>query len=211
MKLGIFSAFVLFALVAASPGEYVVLYDSDVDFSWSPPGATVGFVRIGPGLSPAGASARYGVPIGRFPALLDASTGLWVPASAGLDDALSSLLELTDLSSRLDEAQAQAAKPAAQKALENEYLDLVDAVYAKAGDPAPKIEDAKDLGKARAKVAKAREAKPGTGAAPGGGPKKQTADDVLEFVDYQQALLALDLQLREFDPNWRKNLKRHDP
>ena len=144
-------------------------------------------------------AASTGARPGRFPALVDKATGMWVPVGeGGLPAAGEALAALVS-------GFAQDTKTQAQKSLENEYLDLVDAIYAKAGDPAPPLEAAKDLGKARAKVAKAREAKQGTGQG-----HKKTADDALEFVDDQQSLLALDLQLRDFDPNWRKHLSRHD-
>ena len=103
------------------------------------------------------------------------------------------------------DAGVQAAKPADQKALENEYFALVEEIYAAAGEEAPDLETAKNLGQARAKIAKARQNKPGTGQ---GG--KKTADDALEFLDMQMRLQGLDLELREYDLNWRGNAKKHE-
>ena len=103
------------------------------------------------------------------------------------------------------ELARQAAKSQDQKILENEYFALVEEIYDAAGEEAPDLETAKNLRQARAKIAKARQNKPGTGQ---GG--EQTVDDVLEFLDMQVRLQGLDLELRGYDPNWRGNAKKHE-
>lgn len=103
------------------------------------------------------------------------------------------------------EQAAQNAKSQDQKILENEYFALVEEIYDAAGEEAPDLETAKNLGQARAKIAKARQNKLGTGQ---GG--KKTADDMLEFLDMQVRLQGLDLELRGYDPNWRGNAKKHE-
>lgn len=99
----------------------------------------------------------------------------------------------------------QAAKSQDRKTLENEYFALVEEIYVAAGEGAPSLEEAKNLGQARAKIAKARRNKPGTGQG-----NKKTADDALEFLDMQLRLQALELELRGYDPNWRGNAKKHE-
>jgi len=104
-----------------------------------------------------------------------------------------------------EDEKLQNAKSQDQKILENEYFALVEEIYDAADEEAPDLETAKNLGQARAKIAKARQNKSGTG--PGG---EQTVDDVLEFLDMQMRLQGLDLELREYDLNWRGNAKKHE-
>ena len=143
-------------------------------------------------------AAATGSRPGLFPALVDKDTGLWVPIEGGdLSAAESALAELA-----FDAAVA--AKSPDQLALEAEYFALVEEIYAAAGEEAPDLETAKNLGQARAKIAKARQNKPGTGQ---GG--KKTADDALEFLDMQMRLQGLDLELRGYDPDWRRLARKH--
>lgn len=102
-------------------------------------------------------------------------------------------------------AAMQNAKSQDQKTLENEYFALVEDIYDAAGEKAPDLETAKNFGQARAKIAKARQNKPGAGQG-----NKKTADDALEFLDMQLKLQGLDLELREYDSNWRGNAKKHE-
>ena len=104
-----------------------------------------------------------------------------------------------------EDEKLQNAKSQDQKTLENEYFALVEEIYVAAGEGAPSLEEAKNFGQARAKIAKARQNKPGTGQG-----NKKTADDALEFLDMQLKLQGLDLELREHDSNWRGNAKKHE-
>lgn len=119
--------------------------------------------------------------------------------------ALPSYEEALEILAAAQDVELQAAKSQDQKTLENEYFALVEEIYVAAGERAPSLEEAKNLGQARAKIAKARRNKSGTGQG-----NKKTADDVLEFLDMQLRLQALELELRGYDPNWRGNAKKHE-
>ena len=118
--------------------------------------------------------------------------------------ALPSYEEALEILAAAQDVELQDAKSQDQKILENEYFALVEEIYDSAGEEAPDLETAKNLGQARAKIAKARQNKPGTGQ---GGEK--TVDDVLEFLDMQMRLQALELELRGYDPNWRRLARKH--
>jgi len=150
-------------------------------------------------------AAQSGVYLGRFPALVDESARVWVPIEGGdLAAAEAALAAILAEAQELDDFEAQDAKSEDQRVLENEYFALVDQIYAAAGEEAPSLEEAKNLGQARAKIAKARGSKPGTGQG-----NKKSADDVIEFLDMQLKLQAIDLELRGYDPNWRRLAKKH--
>ena len=119
--------------------------------------------------------------------------------------ALPSYEEALEILAAAQDVELQDAKSQDQKILENEYFALVEEIYDAAGEEAPDLETAKNLGQARAKIAKARQNKPGTGQG-----NKKTADDALEFLDMQLRLQALELELRGYDPNWRGNAKKHE-
>ena len=122
----------------------------------------------------------------------------------GVAEPAESELPSEEESSIILEEAFQSAKPTAQRVLENEYFALVEEIYVAAGEEPPSLEEAKDLGQARAKIAKARQGKPGTGQG-----NKKTADDALEFLDMQLKLQSLDLELRGYDPDWRRLAKKH--
>jgi len=119
--------------------------------------------------------------------------------------ALPSYEEALEILAAAQDVEIQDAKSQDRKSLENEYFALVEEIYVAAGEGAPSLEEAKNLRQARAKIAKARKNKPGTGQG-----NKKTADDVLEFLDMQMRLQGLDLELRGYDPNWRSNAKKHE-
>jgi hypothetical protein len=150
-------------------------------------------------------SLATGIRVGRFPALVDESARAWVPIEDDdLQAAEAALAAILAETQEMSDFEAQDAKSEDQRVLENEYFALVESIYVAAGDPVPSLEEAKNLGAARAKIAKARQNKPGTG--PAG---KKTADDILEFQDMQLKLQGLDLELRGYDPNWRRLAKKH--
>lgn len=137
----------------------------------------------------------------------DVFIALWAVEGVEQPDsgALPSYEEALEILAAAQDVELQDAKSQDQKILENEYFALVEEIYDSAGEEAPDLETAKNLGQARAKIAKARQNKSGTGQ---GGEK--TADDVLEFLDMQMRLQALELELRGYDPNWRSNAKKHE-
>lgn len=141
---------------------------------------------------------RCGARPGRLPALVDLSTGRWRHV---WKDVATAQAELESL----EAASAQEDKSPETKALENEFFDLVDEIALAAGDPPMAEADAKDLGKVRAKLKKAKNAKD---AASGAG-KKAKADDLLELSELRGRLLLLDAELSAEDPGWKKNAKRH--
>ena len=103
------------------------------------------------------------------------------------------------------ELARQAAKSEAQKELENEYFDTVDAIYAEVKEDAPALEEARNRGAVRAKVSAARGKKGG-----GGGGSPATADDLLEVNELRLRLLDLDAELKTYDTHWLSRAKRHD-
>lgn len=151
-------------------------------------------------------SLATGTRVGRFPALVDETARRWVPIEGGdLAAAEAALAAVLAEMQEMSDFEAEDAKSADQRVLENEYFALVESIYAAAGDPAPSLEEAKNLGQARAKIAKARQNKPGTGQG-----NKKTADDALEFLDMQLKLQGLDLELRGYDPDWRRLARKHE-
>ena len=191
----------LSALLPSSRGERVVVVDS------TGPEAVPGYsvVSVGDRLKweglPAFAKAR-GVHPGEFPALVDLDAKLFVPVRDG--DFAAAAAELDSVVSGNALAE-QDAKPETRKLLENEYFDLVDEIARAAGDPPPAEADAKDLGKVRAALKKAKNSKD---AAAGSG-KKAKADDLLEINELRGRLLLIDAELSAEDPGWKKNAKRH--
>lgn len=150
-------------------------------------------------------SLATGIRVGRFPALVDETARIWVPIEGGdLAAAEAALAAILAETQEMSDFEAQDAKSEAQRLLENEYFSLVEEIYAAAGEEAPDLEAAKNLGAARAKIAKARKNKPGTGQG-----SKKTADDALEFLDMQLELQSLDLELRGYDPDWRRLARKH--
>lgn len=197
----LFFAAVVFPAVFSSGGERVVVVDSGGPESV--PGyevLSVGERLKWPGL-PAFAKAS-GVHPGEFPALVDLDSRLFVPVREG--DLAAAAAELDSVSAEVAAAE-QDSKPLSRKLLENEFFDLVDEIALAAGDPPPAEADAKDLGKVRAKLKKAKAAKD---AAAGQG-KKAKADDLLELSELRGRLLLLDAELSAEDPGWKKNAKRH--
>ena len=188
-------------LVPASRGERVVLVDSTGPaFVKGYRVVDIGERPIWPGL--AGFAAANGVHPGEFPALVDLESKLFVPVPDGDIAAAGVLLDtVNDENSRA----AQDAKPEAQKLLENEWFAAVDELAAAAGEEAPDESDATDIGKVRAKLAKAKAAKD---SASGQG-KKAKADDLLEINELRGRLLLIDAELRTYDPRWTKRAKRH--
>ena len=151
-------------------------------------------------------SVATGTRVGRFPALVDESARIWVPIVGGdLAAAEAALAARLAETAAEDEQILQDAKSGSRKLLENEWFDLVDEIALAAGDPPPAEADAKDLGKVRAKLKKAKDAKD---AASGAG-KKAKADDLLELSELRGRLLLLDAELSAEDPGWKKNAKRH--
>lgn len=88
------------------------------------------------------------------------------------------------------------------KALENEYFDLVDAIYAEAGEDPPAEGEARNPRAARAKAASAKTSK--------GGGQHPSADDLLELTELRIRLLEVEAALTELNRNWRRNATRHD-
>jgi hypothetical protein len=152
-----------------------------------------------------GYAASSGIKVGWAPALVDETAGRWVMIKGGdLAAAEADLAAMLSDEAELADAWAEESKPIEQRELENAYFELVESIYAAAGDPVPGLKEAKNLGQARAKIAKARKNKPGAGQG-----NKKTADDALEFLDMQLELQSLDLELRGYDPDWRRRAKKH--
>ena len=182
---------ILFSLAAASSAAELVVVRPGSPVPEAP-GVEVFVVRGQPDLE--SLAARCGARPGVFPALVDTGTGIWSPLADGLEAARAALA-----------ARVQEKKSGPRTLLENEWFDLVDEIALAAGDPPPAEADAKDLGKVRAKLKKAKDAKD---AASGAG-KKAKADDLLELSELRGRLLLLDAELSAEDPGWKKNAKRH--
>lgn len=207
MKLFIFSLVAVLSgfCLAASPWEVWHGPGDPVDPSWEVDGAPPAFVLIPNERVARRHAERTGAYVGRYPALLNVDTKFWVVVEDTFEAAVLGHQEHARVMAEVEFSQAQDTKPPPQKALENEYFALVESIYAAAGDPAPSLEEAKNLGQARAKIAKARQNKPGTGQG-----NKKTADDALEFLDMQLKLQGLDLELRGYDPDWRRLARKHE-
>ena len=127
------------------------------------------------------------------------------PAESELP-ALADAIAALDAKEAARPAELQAAKPARQKELENEYFAAVEALATEAGESKPTEASAKDLSKVRATADKVRSAKD---AAAGQG-KKAKADDLLALRDLQLELVFIDAELKTYDPDWRGKAKKHN-
>lgn len=179
------------AALAAEPAQYLAwLLANGVDPRPAVESRAVEFIVLedGSGVAPVSWNVPLPIPAaGELPSLPDAVAAL-------------------DAKEAARPAELQAAKPARQKELENEYFAVVEALAAEAGEAKPTEASARDLSKVRATADKVRSAKD---AAAGQG-KKADADALLKLRDLQLELVFIDAELKTYDPDWRGKAKKHD-